>query len=531
MKRRPKPHLLPTLMLIAAIVLLPVGQFSASAQRLRTVPARDAERSSTVPNNARTLSPGTVIIFQMISKLESDEARKGDRFQAIVSEAVENVGGKALIPVGTPIEGVVTEVSKAKWRRRSGVIAIKFSTMENAYGKKVPVRAKLTSDKADERKLLNDKGDFRGGAPIKTDVVFIGGGAGVGAGVGALTGGILLGTGIGAAAGITIALLSKGKDVKIRPGQTFGMELLEPLSTDGFTLTSPTKTTPQPPKPQVVPGALDPDNATVERLRDGSVRLRINAQTPTPSWRVYTNHEFVGSTARVRLRGTPPGGNASNGFYISPAQEICFNDSYGALRRIEVLGKNGASRIVLDVPSSPGTVFDRTQNGQRSSQPVYSTYPPPPNTYNPGSYPTGYNPETGRVEPSTPTSKPQGSDRELSALAQDVLKQVETLRVQYAITVGYVVGTDGVYRTGGVRQPTTDQRQLMDSLGSLINDLRELRSNATNAFLRRNSALKVQESLRSTQTLWTRARLDGTLTSNWNAAVANINTLLDRTSR
>ena len=71
----------------------------------------------------------------------------------------------------------------------------------------------------------------------------------------------------------------------------------------------------------------------------------------------------------------------------------------------------------------------------------------------------------------------------------------------------------------------------MDSLGSLINDLRELRSNATNAYLRRNSALKVQEGLRSTQPLWSRARLDGTLNSNWNAAAANINILLDRTLR
>ncbi|HMV83278.1 MAG TPA: hypothetical protein PLD20_02185 [Blastocatellia bacterium] len=534
MKRCPKPHLILTPMLIAAIVLFPFGRLSVSAQlRARTAPARDAERSSTVPNNARTLSPGDVIVFRMEDELRSDKSKAGDRFRASVIEPVETAGGKILIPVGTPIEGFVTGVSKAKWGRRSGVISISFSTLENARRKKVPVRARLTSSNADERKMLNDDGNFRGKNPTKTDIVFIGGGAGLGAGIGAITGGILVGTGIGAAAGLTIALLAKGRNAEVRAGQRFGMELLEPLSVADFTLSSE----PKPPRdpqqtPTVSPGALDPADATVERIRDGSVRLRINAQTPTPSWRVYTNHEFVGSTAKVRLRGTPPGGNASNGSYISPAQEICFNDSYGALRRVEVLGKNGTSRILLDVPASPGTVFARASTRPRSVSQSYSTSVPTNySPYYPGSYPTGYNPETGRVEPSTPTSRPQGSDRELSALAQDVLKQVETLRVQYAINVGYVLGTDGVYRTGGARQPTTDQRQLMDSLGSLINDLRELRSNATNAYLRRNSALKVQEGLRSTQPLWSRARLDGTLNSNWNAAAANINILLDRTLR
>ena len=538
MKRCLRPHLFLTPLLMAAIVLLPVGRISASAQtRLRTAPPRDLERTTAVPDNTRSLTPGTVLVFQMESELKSDKSRPGDRFRAIVIEPVVTAGGKTLIPVGTPIEGFVTGVSKAKWGRRSGVISIGFSTMENARRKKVPVRARLTSANADERKMLNEDGNFRGGNPTTRDIVFIGGGAGLGAGIGAITGGILTGTGIGAAAGLTIALLSKGKDAQVKSGQRFGMELLDPLSTEGFVLPQvpENRSTNNQTRPRTTgptPGPLDPAEATVERMRDGSVRLRTNALTPTPNWRVYTHHDFVGSTAKVRLRGTPQTGSTSDNYsqqsYISPAQEICFTDSFGSLRRVEVLGKNGAVRIALDVPTQPGTNFGRPQIGSRPSSPPPTTGTP--GGYYPGYYPPNYNPETGRTEPSTP-SRPTGSDRELSVMAQDVLKQVEALRVQYAIGVGYIQNTDGTYRTGGARQPTQDQRQLMDSLGSLINDLRELRTNAANAFLRRNSALKVQESLRSTQQLWSRVRVNAMLDNNWNAAVANVNALLNRTLR
>jgi hypothetical protein len=538
-------------LLIAAIILLPICQFTASAQgRLRTVPARDLERPYAVPNNTRTLQPGTVLIFEMESELRSDRSKPGDRFRAQVIEPVETVGGKILIPAGTPVEGFVSGVSKAKWGRRSGVISITFSSLENARRRKVPVRARLTSANADERKLLNEDGDFRGGNPTTRDIVFIGGGAGLGAGIGAITGGILTGTAIGAAAGLTIALLSKGKDAQVKSGQRFGMELLEPLSINDFTIGSPTNggggggIVGGIGDGRIPPGPLDPADATVERMRDGSVRLRINAQTPTPGWRVYTNHDIVGNVARVRLRGTPQSqstyDNYSQQFYVSPAQEICFNDSFGSLRRVEVLGKGGAVRVALEIPSQPGTNFARagTNTTQPRPRPVTQT-PYPAGTsagtsggYYPGTYPPNYNPETGQtVPPPRPVGQSPSSSTNVSTLAQDVVRQVETIRIQYAIAVGYILDTNGAYRVGGARQPTQDQQQLMDSLGSLLNDLRELRANASNPYTRRNGAVKVQESLRTTQQLWNRVRLDANLNNRWNTASRDINTLLNQTLR
>jgi hypothetical protein len=547
MRRSRTSQVFLTPLLMAAIILIPFCQLSVSAQqRLRIAPARDLERPTLLPNETRVLPPGTFMVLEMQSQLSSNSSKPGDRFQARVIEPLVTTGGTTLIPVGTIVEGFVNGVSKAKWGRRSGVLSISFTNLRNIRGREVPVRARLTSVDADERKLLNDDGNVRGGSPTKRDIVFIGGGAGVGAGIGALTGGILTGTAIGAAAGLTIALLSKGKDARVQAGQRFGMELLEPLSTNGFTIGSPTGggtgggtiggvsngnggiRTPS-------PGPLDPADATVERMRDGSVRLRINAETPTPGWRVYTNHDIVGNAARVRLRGTPQSrsnyDNNSQQLYISPAQEICFNDSYGSLRRVEVLGKNGSVRVALEVPAQPGTNFARAQVRPRPvSQPSYTNGSS--SGYYPGTYPPNYNPETGQTVPAPrPVGQQPSSSTNVSTLSQEVVRQIETIRIQYAITVGYVLDTNGTYRVGGARQPTRDQQQLMDSLGSLLNDLRELRANASNPYTRRNSALRAQESLRSTQQLWNRVRLDANLNNRWNTAARDINTLLNQTLR
>lgn len=555
MRRSRTSQVFLTPLLMATILLIPFCQFSVSAQqRLRIAPQRDLERPTLLPNNTRVLPPGTFMVLEMESQLSSNGSKPGDRFQARVIEPLVTTGGTTLIPVGTTVEGFVNGVSKAKWGRRSGVLSISFTNFRNIRGREVPVRARLTSANADERKLLNEDGNVRGSSPTRRDIVFIGGGAGVGAGIGAITGGILTGTAIGAAAGLTIALLSKGKDARVQAGQRFGLELLEPLSTDGFTIPSPTAPgtgggslagtgggtgggtssgtgsirTPS-------PGPLDPADATVERMRDGSVRLRINAETPTPGWRVFTNHDIVGNAARVRLRGTPQSNsnydNYSQQLYISPAQEICFDDNYGSLRRIEVLGKNGSVKVALEVPPQPGANFARAQVRPR---PVSQPTPVSGSSsgYYPGAYPPNYNPETGQTVPAPrPVGQQPSSSTNVSTLSQEVVRQIETIRIQYAITVGYVLDTNGTYRVGGARQPTQDQQQLMDSLGSLLNDLRELRANASNQYTRRNSALRTQESLRSTQQLWNRVRLDANLNNRWNTASRDINTLLNQTLR
>ena len=353
---------------------------------------------------------------------------------------------------------------------------------------------------------------------------------------------MLAGGAIGAAAGLTATLLLKGKEAVIKERERFGMELVQdfslannPFGIASVTPTRPTaRRTPTPiyrqPATGPLPGPLDPVDVTAERGQDGVVRLRINAETPTANWRVFTHHDVLGDIARVRLRGTPPSrsvyDNYSQQSFISPAQEICLNDRGGTLRRAEILGKNGVVRVAVNIPAQPGSSFARAQARSQN------TYSGNNSGYSPGYYPPNYNPETGgTVPPPRPVNQPTPTPTGVSTLAQNVVSQVELIRTQYAGVTGYFLNADGSYRFIGARQPTQDQQQLMDSLGSLLNSLRELRANASNPYTRRNSALKVQEDLRATQQLWNRVRLDASLNNRWTAVSRDIDTLLNQTLR
>lgn len=532
------------------------GDATVSAQaRLRRAPERDLESTPLLPSGTRVLPAGTIIILEMETRLASDSSRISDRFRAHVAAPVADEGGRTIIPAGIVVEGHVSGVSKAKWAHRSGIIAIVFDNFRSPDGRIQPVRATLTSsDSADRKRLDEEEGYIKGGNPTRRDIVFIGGGAGLGAGIGVITGGVLVGGAIGAAAGLTTTLLLKGKDAVIRPGDRFGMELVQQfsLTNNPFGIRSvtpipvpaggPIPVTPYRPRSTgPLPGPLNPVDVTAERAQDGTVRLRVNAETPTTGWRVYTHHEVSGSLAKVRLRGTPPSRSVYDTYNqqssITPAPEICLNDRNGTLRQAEILGKNGVVWITVDIPSRPGTSFARAQYRPSTSSGGYtggSSGGSPSGGYSgsyPGSYPPNYNPETGRPTPTPIPVQPGGTSSSLSTLSQSAVNQVEVIRSQYAPSIGYFLEANGNYRFIGQRQPTQDQRQLLDNLGALLNSLRELRTNISNPYTRRNNALRVQEDVRSTQQTWLRVPLDASLNGKWNAAYRDITTLVNEAQR
>lgn len=530
-------------LLAVAIGTGSIGSVTASAQgRLRRAPERDLESTPLLPSGARELPQGTVIILEMDDKLSSNTSRVSDKFRAHVASPVADQGGKTLIPAGIIVEGHVASVSKAKWAHRSGIIGIVFDNFRSPEGKPVPLRATLTSADPSDRKQLDEEGYVKGGNPTKRDIVFIGGGAGIGAGIGAITGGILMGGAIGAAAGATTTLLLKGKEAIIPPGHRFGMELVQPfsLASNPFGLRSVTPIPNTPvavrPKPAPTPypdnrprpGALDPYDVLARRQSDGSVQLFVNALTPSQGWRVFTNHEVSGDRIRVRLRGTPPA-NSSNTFdtYLQQsstarAPEICEDDRNGSLRRAEILDKNGRVKVAVDIPTRAGETRSARASDTSAGGSGSGGYSPqnPPYYNRPTTNPPVINP---------PTTNSPTSSAPPPALAQSVVNQVEVIRAQYSAILGYFLEADGNYRFIGSRQPTTDQRQLLDSLGSLLNSLRELRANASNPYTRRNSALRVQEDVKNTQQVWLRVPMDASLNTKWTAAYRDINTLLGST--
>lgn len=342
--------------------------------------------------------------------------------------------------------------------------------------------------------------------------------------------------------------------VVIEPGERFGMELVQPFPANAFqpkaTVIPPPRPTPTPVIPpqepykpnnpyqppnqpptnpnQQTPGALNPYDVTTYRDSDGSVRLRINAEAPSPGWRVFTNHEELASsqTVRIRLRGTPPSANSADSLpqnrrtTLTPSPEVCLEDRSGVYRRAEILDKNGRSVLRVDIPNQVGT--SRYARIQAASTGTPGTGNPP--VGNPGGIPSGGGQNgNGGANPTPPLTSIAGA-------AQSASSKVDYVYRQFANSIGYLVRTDGSLNFVGQQRPTTDQEQFLSGLGALLSSLTNLRSSAANPNVVRSSAQRVQEDLNFTNQSWQRVRLDNDLNSRWVAARTEISTMLSSAS-
>lgn len=361
-----------------------------------------------LPANADAVPLGSVLVLEMDTQLDSKESQVGDQFQAHVVVPLADVTGRVIIPIGTIVEGHITSVRPAKWRRRSGIIALQFDRIRTPDGRAIPLRASLTGADAAERRRLDDEGNLKGGSLTVRDVVFVGGGAAAGAVIGVIAGSALAGGGIGAAVGLTATLLMKGKDAKIEPRQRLGMRLTQPLPLNAFTnqrsydpyaadryreraddlpysestprprptprpstATTPSVTTPRPsvstsrPSVSTRPSVVTPaptrpvtsstggsfgtavaiHDARVERSNDGLMRVFITARTPSAGWRIFTNHEVSGNGIDVRVRGVPATPNAAQVRSHPSAPIITVQDRNNSLRRVVIHGSNGDLNI------------------------------------------------------------------------------------------------------------------------------------------------------------------------------------------
>ena len=164
-----------------------------------------------------TLPEGTTLPLRLRSAVASDTSKVEEPVRAELREAVV-VNGATVLPSGTELTGVVTEVERSGRVKGRARIAYRFDSLTHD-GERYDVAAAPLAHEAEAT-----KGE---------DATKIAIGAGAGAAIGAILGGgdgAAKGAAIGGAAGTGTVLATRGEEVRLGPGAAVTTRLTAPLT-------------------------------------------------------------------------------------------------------------------------------------------------------------------------------------------------------------------------------------------------------------------------------------------------------------
>lgn len=170
--------------------------------------------ASTKAQSIYELVAGTKIRVQMDNEINSEVSSVGDTFTTTVAEPVV-VRNTVVLPAGTVIEGRVTKVTRAEVGGKKGEMEVKFETIRFTDGVKRDIEGMLVND-------------LKAESSPKIGILSVIAGTAFGALIGAVSkadNGALIGAGVGVGAGTSVALLQKGKDVRIKSDEKFEIKL------------------------------------------------------------------------------------------------------------------------------------------------------------------------------------------------------------------------------------------------------------------------------------------------------------------
>jgi hypothetical protein len=190
-----------------------------------TTPPRTSEVTSqapsapeTVPSSTRGQIPvGQEMDVRLANSLSSETAQVEQRFEATtVADLLQD--GRVLVPAGSVVEGIVSDVDKAGRVDRDGSLTLSFDSIR-VRGREHDMRASATQ-------VFESKG-------IRAEAGTAGVGAGVGGVVGGLLGGVkgaILGAVIGAGGAIAA---TDGKDIALPAGSIVRIRMDTPVRVAG----------------------------------------------------------------------------------------------------------------------------------------------------------------------------------------------------------------------------------------------------------------------------------------------------------
>ena len=198
--------------------------------------AAPRSRSATEASKAvLTIPGGTKVPLSLKQAISTKTAKEGDpvyaetAFPFVVNERV-------VIPAGTYIQGKIMHVQRGGHVKGRAELLIHFTSMIYPTGYTIMLGGSVENTPGAEKTSMKDsEGTIRQDSDAGRKAKEAAGAATTGAVIGAITGGgkgAGIGAGVGGVAGIAIAMLSRGADVRMEPGTSIEMEIQRDVTVD-----------------------------------------------------------------------------------------------------------------------------------------------------------------------------------------------------------------------------------------------------------------------------------------------------------
>ena len=161
----------------------------------------------------------TVLSLQLMDTLGTEHSKVGDRFSAAVINEIRAADGSVVVPRGTVVTGIVTQLKKSGHVGEHASIGLGFESIA-IDGRARPLAAEVVETQVETTGQGSDAARGAGAGALGGAAL----GAILGGGSGALKGGLA-----GAAGGSLIGLGAGGAEAKLAAGTTMTIRTVQPI--------------------------------------------------------------------------------------------------------------------------------------------------------------------------------------------------------------------------------------------------------------------------------------------------------------
>jgi len=186
---------------------------------------------------AAEIPQGAHVLLRMENSISTRTAKDGDYVYLRTGSPI-SVAGNIILPVGSYVQGVVTNAKRSGRVKGRAELAIRLETITLPTGSVYKFSPKLASvdSGAGEQKVIGKENSVQEGSTHGQDAARIAILAGSGGALGAIIdqgargAGAGIGAGAGAAVGLATVLLTRGREVELRQGTSLDVIFDRPVA-------------------------------------------------------------------------------------------------------------------------------------------------------------------------------------------------------------------------------------------------------------------------------------------------------------